>query len=102
MQHATVRDEAQKLLNLNDLKAQFPTFPEVVALEVEDYVDFSGDPALRVWVILRDGTDDASLTGEAVMQIKSAIHRMLLEHKIEEFPYIFLATETEKRQSAVN
>jgi hypothetical protein len=90
-----VDQEAREALDLNSL--QLPSELPVVRLEVEDYTDWSGEPALKVWVILDESVEidiDKGL-GEAVSRLKASIHDRLLDHGITLFPYIFLAKQSE-------
>jgi len=68
----------------------------VVDIEVEDYVDADGEDALRVTVILDERTEDRSLTGRAVIQLKEAIHDRLLQQGVTVFPYVFLTKASER------
>jgi len=76
-------DDALKMENL-DLPKR-PIIEEVRA----DYIeDSSGEDSLEIWVVLSDSTDDDELTGEVVVQIKSAISESLQKNQIDLFPYI--------------
>ena len=89
---------AENMRDALDLtRLELPASPKVVAIEVEDYVDWSGDDALRVYVILSDDTDEFRLTGDEVLQLKSAIRYSLRSHGIELFPYVRLVKESERR-----
>ncbi|MBW3541908.1 MAG: hypothetical protein KY476_16690 [Planctomycetes bacterium] len=92
----TVAKKAQKLLDPR--KLDLPPAPRVVAIEVEDYVDWAGDDALRIYVTIPDDTRDEELTGENGLQLKDAIYDRLLAHGIELFPYVRLRTESERRE----
>ena len=67
----------------------------VTKLEAEDYTDSSGEPALRVLVVLDESVDVEKLTGEAIGNLKFAIRQSLRKNGINEFPYIFLAKPSE-------
>jgi hypothetical protein len=83
-------------LRLKSLK--LPPRPRVRAIEVEDYVDWTGDEALRVWVVIDEDTTDEELSnGQAIIDLKSAIHDRLLSKGITLFPYIFLTKPSEQR-----
>lgn len=91
----TVSKQAARLLAPKGL--DLPSAPRVLGIEVEDTVDSSGEDALRVYVIIADGTRDKELTGENMLKLKGAIHDKLLAHGIHLFPYVFLRTESQRR-----
>ena len=91
----TIAKKAGKLLNPKSL--DLPSRPKIVGIEVEDYVDSAGEEALRVYVIIRDGTRDEELTGESGLQVRRAIHGRLREHGITLFPYVSYRTESQRR-----
>jgi hypothetical protein len=80
-------------LQLQQLK--LPLSPAVVGIRVEDHVDHTGDPSLRVWVMVDEAVDAEKLSGASVSQLKSAIRQRLRENGITEFPYIILAKQSE-------
>lgn len=65
-----------------------PELPVVEQIEAEYYEDHTGEDSLLVWVILSDALRDEELTGESVVQIKSAISESLLQNGVKLFPYI--------------
>jgi hypothetical protein len=74
-----------------------PPRPRVLSIEAEDYVDWTGDAALRIWVTIDENTtDEELLNGEAIIQLKDAIHDSLLKKGIELFPYITLTKPSER------
>lgn len=77
--------------SLRDLRLPLP----VTDIELEDYVDADGEDALRVWVILDERTEDRSLSGPAVIQLKAAIRDRLAELGVRVFPYVFLTKVSE-------
>lgn len=80
-----------------DLKTlELPEKPRIVAVEVEEYVDWYGDDALRVWVILAEEEDVAQISGKAVLALKNKIHESLLKDGIKAFPYISLLKASER------
>jgi hypothetical protein len=93
-----VTQEIREALDLKNLK--LPPEPKVIAIEVEDYVDWSNEDALRVTVILDESVDEWNLSGDAVWQIKSQIREALLSRGIRLFPYTFLAKPSELREEA--
>jgi hypothetical protein len=87
-----VSEMARRALDIKSL-----SLPSVVAgLEAEDYTDASGEPALRVWVMLDEATDVDKLTGEMIGDLKSSIQQSLRAHGVTMFPYIFLAKPSER------
>ena len=72
-----------------------PTSPLVREIQVENYTDSSGEPALRVLVVLDEETDVENLGGSAVRTLKTAIQVGLQRHGLSGFPYIFLAKPSE-------
>jgi|SRR4051812_24099980 len=88
----TVANKAQELLDPHALP--LPLRPHVLQINVEDYVDASGDDALRVNVLIGDDTKDEEL-GEATFQIRLAIHDRLRQEGIELWPYVFFAMPSE-------
>jgi len=66
----------------------------VLELKVDDYIDWSGEPALRVQILLDDATDIPG-AGEQIDELKRAIHNQMHKHRIPLFPYIFLAKPCE-------
>lgn len=86
----------EKTLEALDLKSlSLPPTPPVLAVEVDDYTDSSGEPALRVLVTLKEDADVENLKGEAVSELKSTIRKSLRSHGVSLFPYIFLAKPSE-------
>jgi hypothetical protein len=79
-----------------DLKTlTLPPYPKVERVEVEDYVDSDGEPALRVLVVIDEATDIDKNLGREVGQLKDAIRDSLQSHGISLFAYIFLAKPSE-------
>jgi hypothetical protein len=82
-------------LRLKNLK--LPPKPRVLAIEAEDYVDWTGDAALRIWVMIdEDTTDEELLNGAAMSQVHRAIHDSLLKKGITLFPYMTVAKPSER------
>lgn len=88
-----VTRKAREALDVKNL----PTLPglTVTRLDAEDYTDSTGEPSLRVWVILDESVEVEKISGAAVGNLKSAIRKNLREHGISVFPYIFLAKQSE-------
>jgi hypothetical protein len=80
---------------LDPKKLKLPEKPHVDAIDVEDTVDLDGKDALRVQVIIAEDTTDDEITGEAVIEIKSAIRDALRSQGIAEFAFIYFAKPSE-------
>lgn len=87
-----VAEKARRVLDLKTLS--LPPRPQVLEIAVEDYVDSTGDDALRVDVVLGEDTTDEEL-GEETFRMKWVIQDRLQEEGIEEFAYIFVAKPSE-------
>ncbi|MBI2805581.1 MAG: hypothetical protein HYX68_11440 [Planctomycetes bacterium] len=75
-----------------DLKTlQTPRSLRILKIDAEDYTDWTGDPALRITVVLDESTEIERVTGEEVGEFKLAIHDNLLKNGIKLFPYKFFA-----------
>ena len=74
---------------------RLPPSPPVVEVRVEEYTDSSGEPALRVTVVLDESADVEKESGETIGDLKSAIRQSLREHGVTLFPYIFLVKPSE-------
>lgn len=85
--------EIRKALDIK--KLQLPPGLPVIKLEAEDYTDSTGEPSLRVLVVLDESVDAEKVSGEAAGELKGAIHESLRKHGITLFPYIFLAKPSE-------
>ena len=92
--------DKQTLDALDIQQFRFPPTLPVVEVEVEDYTDSDGEPALRVQVILDEATDIDAIQGEEVGELKFAIRDSLRRHGITLFPYIFLAKRSELAEAA--
>jgi hypothetical protein len=72
----------------------------LVRVDVEDYVDYEGNNALRVWIVLGDDVDEQDLPIDALIELKNAIHDRLLEVGEARFPYIFVTKESAPREAS--
>jgi hypothetical protein len=72
-----------------------PPGMRILKIEAEDYTDWTGDPALRVNVLLDESTDIERITGAQVGAFTDAIFDNLLERGIKLFPYVFFAKPSE-------
>lgn len=94
----TTDQPTRDALDLRTLK--LPPSPPVVEVSAEDYTDSTGEPALRVQVILDESTDIYSIKGDHVSELKFAIGDSLRRHGVMLFPYIFLAKRSELLEAA--
>jgi hypothetical protein len=94
----TTNPKVLKALDVRRLKLP-PGGPRIVDIEVEDYVDHSRDDSLRIWVLLPDDLDEKQITGRWVIDLNSAIHDSLLAQGIDLFPYVSIATVSERREA---
>jgi hypothetical protein len=88
-----VDKKAIEALDLNNL--HLPPAIHVVKLEAEDYTDSTGEPSLRVLVVIDETTDVERVPGEDVGELKAVIRQSLRDHGVDVFPYIFLAKPSE-------
>ena len=88
-----VDQKIQEALRLEKLK--LPPNPKVVEVRVEDYVDTSGEDALRVLVILDEQVEVEKVTGREVINLKTAIRDQVRALGVELWPYISLAKQSE-------
>jgi len=88
-----VAEQAREFLTLDQLHLP-PSLP-VVDLEIEDYVDWTGDDALRITAIVDESARDEDLKARDVFVLKDAVRAGLQRHGIDLFPYVFLAKRSE-------
>jgi hypothetical protein len=81
----TIR-KVQEGLRLSKLKSKLPRSPKVVDIRVEDYVDTSGEDALRVWVIIDEDVDVERVDGNDVTAVRRAIHDRVRELGVDRWP----------------
>jgi hypothetical protein len=72
-------------------------FPEVVKVIREFDTDVTGDPAIRVWVILKDEVAESSTYFEEAVRIRDQIDLALRRQGIQRWPYIHFRTASEQR-----
>lgn len=88
-----VAEETRRALDIKNLS--IPSALPVVRVEAKDYTDSTGEPSLRVLVVLEESVDVENVTGKAVGELKSAIRDSLRKHGVSLFAYIFLAKPSE-------
>jgi len=79
-----------------------PASPRIATIHAHTYEDSSGEESLEIWVILSDSTSDDDLTGENVMQIKSAIRESLINSGIQHFPYVRMIRQKDYQAEAAS
>jgi hypothetical protein len=89
----TVDQKIREALRIKELKR--PRNPRVVDVRIEDYVDTSGEDALRVLVVLDEKVRVEKITGREVIDLKMAIRDWIREQGVKLWPYIFLAKQSE-------
>jgi hypothetical protein len=89
----TVLEESRAALDLKTLSLP-PGLP-VTRLEVEDYTDADGEPALRVLAVIEESVVVEQVNGRDVVAMKSAIRDSLRQRGITLFPYVFIAKQSE-------
>jgi hypothetical protein len=87
---------ALETLDLEQL--DLPRSLPVTGIEIEDYVDSTGDDALRVTLVLDESVDPAKISGGDVIQLKSAIRNAIAARGVRRFAYIFLVKESERQE----
>jgi len=88
-----VDQKIREALRLEKLK--LPRAIPVVDVRVEDYVDTSGEDALRISVILDEQLEVEKVTGRDVSDLKTAIRNQIRGLGVDLWPYIFLAKQSE-------
>lgn len=92
-----VNQDINDALRLDSLT--LPASMDVQAVKVEEYTNAEGEPALRVLVVIGEGTDPARIPGEDVGDLKSSIRESLRQRGITLFPYTFIAKSSELAES---
>lgn len=67
----------------------------MLELNVEDFVDSTGEQTIRVLVVIDESTDVENISGKAVGDLKEAIRASLRKHGVTVFPYFKLAKPSE-------
>lgn len=76
-------------------KLQLPASLPVERIEVKDYVEVDGEPAVRIRVVIAESTDLNHIFGRDVGELKSAIRESLRQHGIPLYPYIYIIKPSE-------
>jgi hypothetical protein len=85
--------ETHKALDINNLP--LPPGFKIIRIEAEDYTDSTGEPSLRVLVVLDESVNVEHVSGEAVGDFTSALRERLRQHGSTEFAYITFAKPSE-------
>jgi hypothetical protein len=72
-------------------------FPEVVKVIREFDTDATGEPAIRVWVVLRDEVAERPTYFEDAVRIRDQIDLALRRQGVQRWPYIHFHTASEQR-----
>jgi hypothetical protein len=72
-------------------------FPEVVKVIREFDTDAAGDPAIRVWVVLKDEVAEKPTYFEEAVRIRDQIDFALRRHGVQRWPYILFHSASEQR-----
>ena len=89
----TVDERTQLAVDLKSVSP--PEHMPVIRFEVEDYTDSTGDPSLRVLVVLDESADVKLAGGAAIGDFKSALRANLRKRGVTVFPYISFAKPSE-------
>jgi len=84
---------AEPVLKLDELR--LPEAPRVELLQVDEYTDSTGDPALRVLVVLEDLAEDAEPRWSQLKPIQDEVFRVLAAKGESRFPYVSFRTVSE-------
>lgn len=90
-----VDQKIKDALKLNKLKTKLPKNPRAVDIRVEEYVDTSGEDALRVTVVLDEDVEAEKVRGEDIRAFTREIRKRIRDQGIELWPYIEFAKQSE-------
>ncbi len=88
-----VTAEIHEALDLSKLK--LPASPRVTRLEVEEYENWEGEPALKILAIIDESTDLAQVSGHDIGEMKYQIRESLRLRGIRLYPYISIVKPSE-------
>ena len=88
----------QQAIDLKQL--MLPPDLRVLSIDADDYTDWSGDPALRLSVLIDENTDVEHLSGDTIHAFKRAVRESLRRHGIDRFAYFFFAKPSELADSS--
>jgi hypothetical protein len=72
-------------------------FPEVVKVIREFDTDATGEPVIRVWVVLKDEVAERPTYFEEAVRIRDQIDLALRRHGVRRWPYILFHSASEQR-----
>jgi len=81
-----VAEKAREFLTLD--KLQFPKTLPIVELEVEDYVDWTGEDMLRIDAYIDEAAKDEDVKVRDLFAFRAAVRQELQRHGIDLFPYV--------------
>jgi hypothetical protein len=91
----SVDQKIRDALNLSKLKTKLPRNPRVVDIRVEEYVDTSGEDALRVTVILDENVEAEKLKAEDLTAMARELRARVREQGFELWPYVQFVKQSE-------
>jgi hypothetical protein len=77
-----------------------PPRPKVERVELQEYTDSLGDPAVQVFVILSEKTKDSERTAAMIRPIENAIRSALDKANVGRWPYFWYRKPSEQRLAA--
>jgi len=95
MTKAERADDAAVAKALEQVRAELPK--SVVKLRHELVSDWSGDPAIYVFVTVRDGFADERNFAKESDEIDSLIKTAIREAEVERYPYTWFSSVSEER-----
>lgn len=91
----SVDQKIRDALKLSKLKTKLPKNPRVVDIRVEEYVDTSGEDALRVTVVLDEDVEVEKLRAEDLTAMAREIRARVRDHGFELWPYVQFVKQSE-------
>jgi hypothetical protein len=90
-----VDQKIRDALKLSKLKTKLPKNPRVVDIRVEEYVDTSGEDALRVTVVLDENVEVEKLKAEDLTAMAREIRARVRDQGFELWPYVQFIKQSE-------
>jgi hypothetical protein len=90
-----VDQKIRDALKLSKLKTKLPKNPRIVDIRVEEYVDTSGEDALRVTVVLDEGVQVEKLRAEDITAMTREIRARVRDQGFQLWPYIQFVKQSE-------
>lgn len=80
---------------LDPNKLPVPPAMRILKIDVEDYTNWQGEPALLISVLLDESTDVEKIGGAAISKFEMAVHDNLQNQGIKLYPYFSFAKPSE-------